>query len=148
MTTALNRRNPLFDLSEFRGVLNPIFSDVEAQLGVSQRWAPAIDVVRRSGEIAIRADVPGLKAEDIKIEIEDDTVTLSGHVEEKLTKKEGRFLRRERRFGTFSRTIALPPEVDPASIDATCHDGVLELTIPMPEANSNPKKVEIQARPA
>ena len=147
MTTALSRRSPLLDLNEFRGVLNPLFSDLEAQMGVSQRWEPAIDVVRHDGEVVVRADVPGVPADDIKIEVEDDTLTISGEHEDKVTKKEGRYMRRERRYGAFTRSIALPPETDPDSIDAKVKDGVVEVTIPLPDKAARQKKVQIEAKP-
>ncbi|MFY9263841.1 MAG: Hsp20/alpha crystallin family protein [Solirubrobacterales bacterium] len=146
MPTTLSRRNPLLDLSEFRSLIEPLFSDVEAQLGVSQRWSPAIDVVRRDKSVQVRADVPGIKPEDVKIEIEHDTLTLSGHVEEKVEKKEGRFIRRERRYGSFARSIALPPNIDREAIDATCKDGVLTIDIPMPPAGKSGDKFEIKPK--
>jgi len=146
MATALSRRSPLLDLSEFRGFFEPIFSDVEAQLGLSQRWAPAIDVVRGDGEVTIRADLPGIKPDDVKIEVENDTLTVSGHVEEESEEKQDDFIRRERRYGSFSRTIALPPNVDRNAIDATCKNGVLEVKVPMPEPAEG--KVEITPKSA
>lgn len=145
MATTLTRRNPLLDLSELRGMIDPIFSDVEAQLGFSQNWMPAIDVIRNESEVKIHVEVPGIKPDDVKIEVENETLTVSGEVEEQIDKTEGKYMRRERRYGSFSRSIALPPKVDRDAIDAVCKDGVLEVTIPLPQQDAG-GKTEIKAK--
>jgi len=95
-------------------------------------WTPAIDVVRDNGNLVVRADVPGIKPEEVKIEIEDDLLTVSGQPEETREEKEKHYMRRERRFGSFSGSIALPAAVDAKQIKATTHDGIVEVTIPLP----------------
>jgi len=96
-------------------------------------WTPAIDVVRSNGDLVVRADVPGVKPDEIEIAVADDTLTLSGQHEETKEAGEAGFVRRERHFGAFSRSIALPKGVDPKKIKATTKDGVLELKVPLPE---------------
>lgn len=147
MPTTLARRNPLLDVSEFRGLIEPLFSDFEAQLGVSQSWMPAVDVIRSEDGVKIHADIPGIKPEDVKIEVENGTLTVSGSVEESKETKEngGKFLRRERRYGSFSRSMTLPAGIDRDAIDATCENGVLEVSIPLPR-RSDDGKIEIKAK--
>ena len=82
----------------------------------------------------VRADIPGIKPEEVKIEVEDDILTVSGqHEERKEEKDENDYLRRERRYGSFVRSLALPAGVEAKKIKAKTHDGVVEVTIPLPK---------------
>ncbi len=94
---------------------------------------PAIDVERENGNLVVRADVPGLKPEEVKIEVEGDILTVSGEHEERKEEKDKHYLRRERRYGSFSRSMALPTGVDAKEIKAKTHDGVVEVTVPLPK---------------
>jgi HSP20 family protein len=93
-------------------------------------WLPAIDIVRRNGELVIRADVPGIEPDDVKIEVEDGMLTISGEREESDEEEDGKYLRRERRYGSFSRSMTLPAGVDSSKIEAKVNHGVAEVTIP------------------
>lgn len=95
-------------------------------------WLPAIDIVRRDGELVLRADVPGMEPDDVTIEIEDGLLTISGEREEGDEGEDGKYLRRERRHGSFSRSLTLPAGVDPSRIEAKVKHGVAEVTIPVP----------------
>jgi HSP20 family protein len=86
----------------------------------------------------------GIKPEEVKIEVEDDILTISGEHKESTEKKDKNYVRRERRYGSFSRSLALPPGVDAKKIVATPHDGVVEVTIPLP---TEPKKETIAIKP-
>ena len=101
---------------------------------------PPNDVVKKEGELVLRADLPGVKPDEIEVEVEDGVLTVSGEHEEKTEEKEGRYLRRERRFGSFSRSMALPEGVRSEDIEATTSDGVLELKIPVPVPKEKPAK--------
>jgi HSP20 family protein len=96
-------------------------------------WTPAVDVAREDGKLVVHADVPGIKPEEIRIEIRGGYLTLSGEHEETKEDKEKRYVRRERRYGSFSRSIPLPEDVEAKKIKARTHDGVLEVTIPLPK---------------
>jgi HSP20 family protein len=85
----------------------------------------------------------------MKIEVADDVLTVHGEHEESKESKNGkkedagkRFIRRERSYASFTRSIALPPKVDASKIEATCHDGVVEITVPLPEDRAS-KVVQI-----
>jgi len=110
--------------------------------GRQRKWTPAIDVVRDNGNLVVRADVPGIKPEEVKIEIEDDILTVSGEHEERKEEKDKHFLCRERRYGSFSRTMALPAGVEAKKIKAKTHDGIVEVTIPLPK-EAKKEKIEI-----
>ncbi|MGP0100316.1 MAG: Hsp20/alpha crystallin family protein [Solirubrobacteraceae bacterium] len=131
MAAGLTRWEPFAELGELRSRLDRMFGET---FDVGERtWVPAIDVVRDNGNLVVRADVPGIKPEDVKIEVEDDILTVSGEHEERKEEKDKDFLRRERRYGSFVRSLALPAGVDAKKIKANTHDGVVEVTIPLPK---------------
>ena len=111
-------------------------------------WRPVIDVMRRDDTLVVRADLVGLRPDEVKIEVEGDILTVSGeHQEDRTDMDAGRYIRRERRFGAFSRSIALPSGVDAQAIKAQTRDGVVEVTVPLPRAVST-QEVEITPAPA
>jgi HSP20 family protein len=118
-----NEMDDLFD-GFFRGLDRP-FAGYKA-------W-PAIDVAEQEDAIIVRAEVPGCKAEDIDISVYGNTLTISG--EKKLTeeKKEKDYYHVESTYGSFRREVTLSTEVDQSKIDATCKDGVLNITLPKAE---------------
>jgi HSP20 family protein len=131
MPGALTRWEPFAELGELRSRFDRMFDQLTE--GREHGWMPAIDVERDNGNLVVRADVPGIKAEEVKIEVEDDILTVSGEHEERKEQKDKHFLRRERRYGSFSRSMALPAGVDAKTIKAKTHDGVVEVTVPLPK---------------
>ena len=130
MTRAIMRWEPFGELAEMRSRFDRLlgeFADGE------RAWMPAVDMVRDNGHLVVRADVPGIKPEEIEIKAEEGMLKISGKHEESSEDKDEHFVRRERRYGTFSRTMALPDGVDPKRITAKTHDGLLEVTIPLPK---------------
>lgn len=142
MPTSMTRRRPLGELSELRDWFEQAFADGEG-------WNPRIDVVKKDGELLMKADLPGVKPEEIEVEVEDGVLTVSGEHEEKSEEKEERYLRRERRYGSFSRSMTLPEGVKADDIEAGTTDGVLELRIPLPTSEEKPaRKVKVHPRKA
>jgi HSP20 family protein len=146
MARALTRWRPFPDFADLHTRLDRLFEDVVTN-GESRDWTAAVDVIKRNGDLVVRADMPGLKPEDIKIEVADDILTVSGEHEESKEEKDEDFVRRERRYGAFSRSIALPAGADPDKIEAACKDGVVEITVPFPEQTKK-KAVEIKPKAA
>lgn len=144
MASGLTRWEPFAELGELRSRLDRMFGET---LDAGERtWVPAIDVVRDNGNLVMRADVPGIKPEEVKIEVEDDILTVSGEHEERKEEKDKSFLRRERRYGSFVRSVALPAGVDAKKIKAKTRDGVVEVTIPLPkEAKKEPVTITATA---
>ena len=142
MANALTRWNPLTDLDDLHARVDRMFDNLLD--GREHLWVPAIDLVRENGSLKLRADVPGIRAEDVKIELLDDVLTISGEHEERKEEKGEHFMRRERHYGSFARSVVVPPGVDPDKIDAKVHDGVLEVEVPLP-AESATKPVQIKA---
>ena len=142
MAGTLTRWEPFAELGELRSRFDRIFSELLD--GHERAWTPAIDVVREDGHLVLRADLPGINPEEVKIDVEDDILTVSGEHREGKEQKDKNYVRRERRYGSFSRSMALPPGVDAKKIKAKTHDGVVEVTIPLPE---EAKKAPVRITP-
>ena len=128
--SAMTRWQPLSELAELRQRLDRTLAELSA--GHTEGWSPDVDIVREDDVLRMTANVPGLKPEEIKVEVAEDLVTISGEHGEESEHEDGAFLRRERRFGAFSRSVRLPQPIDPKKVKATVHDGVLEVEIPVP----------------
>lgn len=128
----LTRWQPFAELDDLRARFDRMLGDFTD--GERGGWTPAIDVVEHEDKIAVHANVPGIKPEEIKVDVSDDVLTISGEHTEETEEKGKRYVRRERRYGSFSRAIALPENAKRDEIDATCHDGVLEVTVPLAQA--------------
>jgi HSP20 family protein len=146
MPGALTRWDPYAELADLRSRFDRMFGDWSPVRG--REWMPAIDVERSDGNLIMRADIPGLKPEEVKVELEGDMLTISGEREESKEEKGKHFLRRERSYGSFSRSITLPAGVDASKISAETHDGVLEVKVPLPEEATKQEKVTITPKAA
>jgi HSP20 family protein len=132
MPVTLTRCDPFTGMGELRSRFDRMFD--EWLDGHGRAWTPAIDVGREGDHLLLRADLPGIKPEEVKIEVEDDILRVYGEHRESKEEKDQKYVWRERRYGSFSRSMALPPGVDAGKIRAKTHDGVVEVTIPLPEA--------------
>jgi HSP20 family protein len=110
--------------------------------GTMRRWIPAMDLVEEGDHFVLRADLPGVRDEDVNVELEDNVLTISGERKaEQEDRKEG-YYRVERAVGRFSRSLTLPEGVDPDSIEAQFDNGVLTVRIPKPQQRQ-PRRVAI-----
>jgi HSP20 family protein len=105
-------------------------------------WLPAVDVWETDEELVLSFDLPGIPEDKISVELDDSTLTVSGERERSEEQSGERFYRYERRFGSFSRSVTLPPGVDEDSIKADYRDGVLEVRVPKPE-EPKPRRIQI-----
>jgi HSP20 family protein len=129
-------------LREFDRLFNTMFEGPGSDARALRRWMPAMDLVEAEGEFVLRADLPGLSEEDVKIEFEDSTLTISGERKaEHETERDG-YLRVERATGSFQRSLTLPKGVDPEAVTARFDRGVLEVRVPKPEQRK-PRRIEI-----
>lgn len=143
MATELTQRRPFPDLTEMRGRFDQMLRDMGLGEGLGHPWSPLVDVVRREEEVVLRVDIPGIKPDEVKISVQDGVLTVSGEHEEKSEEEEESYVRRERRYGSFSRSMTLPRGVKAEDIAASTEDGVLEVTIPLPQGEQN-EAVEIK----
>lgn len=112
--------------------------------GEARGWAPPVDMMERKDEVILRADIPGLDQKDIEVNVEEGVLTIRGErkAEEKEVKEEDYYCC-ERWAGSFSRSVSLPPGVNPEQIKATFKNGVLEVHIPKTK-EAKGKKIEIK----
>src|SRR5918997_5339097 len=89
-------------------------------------WAPAIDVLTKDSDLVLRAELPGVKQEDVDITLHDNVLTISGERRAEQEEERGGYHIRERRYGSFRRSLALPEGIDESKISARYEDGVLE----------------------
>lgn len=105
----------------------------------------ACDLLDKEDHLLLRAEVPGLKKENIEISASENSVTIKGERKQISEEKGENYYRAERKLGTFSRTINLPVEIKPDVIDATLKDGILEIKMPKKEIKKS-KKVQITVK--
>jgi HSP20 family protein len=108
----------------------------------ARRWVPPMDLVEAEDHFVLKADLPGMAEEDVKIEVQDGTLSISGERKAEHEQREQGWYRIERSFGSFSRSLTLPEGVRADGITAEFRDGVLELHIPKPEERK-PQRIEI-----
>ena len=104
---------------------------------------PAIDIIDHPNNIVVRAEVPGIKKEDLDVSVSNNMVTIRATTKSEENKEEGEYYRREMRQGEFSRSINLPSEVDSSDARASFKDGILELTLPK-TAPSTRRSIKIE----
>ncbi len=106
-------------------------------------WNPAVDVIEKENEIIVKCDLPGVDKNNVKIKVEEDSISIAGDVS-KEKKEEGEDYYVEERFaGSFKRVIPLPAEVDPEKAQAKFENGVLEITLPKVEAGKKAKEITL-----
>jgi HSP20 family protein len=126
---------PTFNWPVFRGVTFP----------ETVAWSPKIDVFEKDNRLFTRVDLPGMKKEDVKVEVTDGQLALSGERTHEKEEKKDNVYRTEREYGSFYRAIPLPEGVKLDDVKATFKDGVLEVSIPLPtRAEAKVRKVEIE----
>jgi HSP20 family protein len=147
------RWEPLREINSLQSEMNRLFNTVfdapsnGSGGNVLRRWIPAMDLVESGEHFVLRADLPGMGEDDVNIEFEDGTLTVSG--ERKAEHEDGNegFHRVERSFGSFSRSLTLPQGIDPEAVTASFDRGVLEIRIPKPEQRK-PRKIAIAGQGA
>ncbi|HEX6808699.1 MAG TPA: Hsp20/alpha crystallin family protein [Gemmatimonadaceae bacterium] len=129
---------PLFGL---RREIDRLFDDVVGS--ASTRWTPAVDVRETEKSLAIDVELPGIKPENVEVDVENGVLSITGEKRSERTNEEkGRYHMVERSYGSFFRSFQLPAGVDESQIKASFHDGVLTVDIPK-AALPQPRKIEI-----
>ena len=136
--TALNRIRDEID----RIFENP-FDLVAPGRSFFEGWTPSVDMYEDKDKITLRAELPGMRKEDIEVSLDGNNLTISGERKEEEEHKEGEMYRSERYFGRFQRSITLPTPADPNKIQASYKDGVLTVTCPKSE-EAKPKQIQVK----
>jgi len=123
-----------------RTINDPFTQRTEDSFGA---WAPPVDILERQDHLVIRAEVPGIRKEDMEVWIENGVLTLHGERKEEKDVKDQSAHLMERVYGSFTRSFSLPTTVDATKVTATYKDGVLEVMVPKVET-AKPKSVEIK----
>lgn len=107
-------------------------------------WWPQVEVLERGGALVVRADLPGMKQDDIRVEVQNDTLLLEGERNIEHQEEQGGVWRSERSYGTFRRTIPLPEGVDVESATARFENGVLEISLKLPQGQQRGRRIEVK----
>ena len=135
--------------SEVNRLFDEMFSNLGSITSRRQRtqqsqWAPALDVVQDDGDLLIRAELPGVKREDVEITLHERVLTISGERRAEELREGSGYHVRERRHGSFRRSLVLPHDVEEGQVSAQFEDGVLEVRVPGGATELVPKRIEIQ----
>ena len=145
-------------LSPFRGFwdmqsqMDRMFSEMLGNAGRSPArqlegmtvWAPAVDATEKNGDLIIRAELPGVRPEDVDISLHANVLSISGERKVEQEEERGGYFIRERRYGTFSRSFSLPQGTDESKVRARYEHGVLEVTVKGAGAVEEPKRIQIE----
>jgi len=136
-----------FDGFRFPSFFNRAFTPFRMEFD-NVEWVPQIEMLHNDGKLTVRADLPGLTKDDVKVELTNDMLTISGERKEENEEKREGFYRSERSYGSFYRQIPLPEGVKTENANAIFHNGVLEVTMPAPKREAQLRKLEIKDVPA
>jgi HSP20 family protein len=129
--------------NEIGHFLEDPFSMISPATSFFEGWAPTVDIFEDKDKVTVRAELPGMKKEDIDLSLEGNTLSISGERKEEEERKEGETYRSERFFGRFQRSITLPAAVDSSKVQATYKDGVLTVELPKSE-ETKAKQIEVK----
>ena len=144
----LVRFDPFRELSTLQDRLNRIFADAyprryDDDLTQRGEWFPPVDIYENgSDEIVLKAELPGLRREDIDLRVENNTLTLRGERKQDTEIKPDQYHRVERSYGAFSRSFTLPSRIDTENVHAEFKEGVLSIKLPV-KAEAKPRQIEV-----
>jgi HSP20 family protein len=137
---------PFRDLEEWERRFDDLLGRPLGRWPVEERgWMPAVDVFEKQDKFVVKAELPGMKEEDIDVSVIGDTLSIKGEKKTEKEVKEEDYYRSERSYGSFYRSIPLPSNVDADKIEASFEDGVLEVALPK-SAKVKPKKIAVSAK--
>ena len=144
----LVRWDPFRELEEVSDRLNRMFARPVARTNgketmVVADWIPSVDISETEGEYQIKAEIPDVKKEDVKVTVEDGVLTIQGERKHEKEEKGKKFHRVERSYGSFVRTFSLPDLIEEEKVKAEFRDGVLNLYLPKSE-KAKPKAIEVK----
>lgn len=145
---ALVRWNPWATLPTLQDRINRLFDEVfpategREDTGLFE-WRPSVDTYEKDDAVVIKAELPGVKKDDISIDVNNNVLSIRGERKHEEDVREENYYRRERFYGKFQRSFTLPDGVDPDKIEASYKDGVLEVQVPKTE-QSKGRRIEIK----
>jgi len=150
--TAMSIWRPFREATSLQEQVNQIFRDVfpemdslEQSLLAPMSLAPKTDIYEEDDRVILEMEAPGIREEDINLTVEGNTLTISGERKQKEERKQGRYQRVERTYGSFSRSFTLPATVDPNSIEARYEHGVLHISMSK-KAEARPRQIKVNGQ--
>jgi HSP20 family protein len=146
---ALVRWDPFRELEEVSDRLNRMFARPATRTANGKEtmtvadWTPSVDISETEGEYQIKAEIPDVKKEDVKVTVEDGVLTIQGERKHEVEEKGKKYHRIERSYGSFVRTFSLPDVIEADKVKAEFKDGVLNLHLPKSE-KAKPKSIEVK----
>jgi HSP20 family protein len=141
------RWQPMSDLVSLRDAMDRLFEDSfvtpRTWLAPQGMGEPSLDVYETQNEVVVKAALPGIKPEDVDITLTGEMLTITGETKEETEQKDKNYFRRERRYGSFSRSVALPEGLEGDKAEAKFENGVLTLSIQKSE-QVKPKKIQVK----
>lgn len=134
--------NPTKDLIDLQNELNKVFGEFfpRRPTDIFESWYPAVDIVEN--EVIVKAELPGLKQEDVKVSLNNDLLTIKGEKKQEKEEEGKNFHRIERSYGSFNRSFTLPSKVKADKVKAAYKNGILEITLPKSD-EIKPKEITI-----
>ncbi len=145
--------SPFGGFGDMQSQMNRMFNEMLGNLGGQSParrlegvtgWAPAVDATQKDGNLVIRAELPGVKPEDVDISLHENVLTISGERKAEQEEERGGYYIRERRYGSFSRSFTLPQGTDESKVRARYEHGVLEVTVEGAAVVTEPKRIQIE----
>lgn len=144
---SLIRWDPFDDLASLRESMDKLFEEFFTRRPDRSRapvvWQPAIEAYETDGDVVVRAELPGIDPKQVEISVTEDTLTLKGEAKSEQEEKKRNYYRRELRYGSFVRSIALPSGVQGDKASASYKNGILEIRVPKSE-RAKPKTVKVE----
>lgn len=147
--SSVARWDPFRELEELSERLNRVFGRPPVRRDNSKEaltvadWIPAVDISESESEYLIKAELPGVKKEDIKVTLQEGVLTIQGERKQEKEEKGRKYHRIERSYGTFMRSFTLPDSADDSKVSAEFKDGLLSLHVPKSE-KAKPKAIEVK----
>ena len=142
----ITRWDPFRELSTLQNRVNSLFQDYgrpsQDELTASGSFVPAVDVYEDEHKVTLKLEVPGVKQDDLDVQVENNTLTIRGERKFEKEEKEENFQRIERRYGSFSRSFTLPNTIDTDSVNANYENGVLKVELAKRE-EAKPKQIKV-----
>jgi HSP20 family protein len=146
-----DEQSGLATASGFRNEMDRLFNSFfgesfgEARPWGLTAWGPPLDVEETDKEVIVRAEIPGVKADELELSIHDNALVISGEKKESEEKKEKGYFYQERRFGSFRREVPLPSAVDAENVEAEYRDGVLHVKLHKAQ-EALPRKIQVKSK--
>lgn len=144
---AIVRWDPFRDIQTLQRSINRLFDDAffrgEDSIPAAASWVFPVDIKESPDKVVVKAEIPGIKSEDIKVNLHDGQLVIQGERKQEKEEKDDRFIRVERSYGSFYRAFNVGVPVKGDAIKATYKDGILEVVLPK-EEKARPKEIEIE----